>query len=98
MAAAWQNAVDMAYRIHGGLATYTPRDGVSMPVTVVHTVEPAESNFETGARQVATVLRVRVSEVVEPKRGDKVALDDGSCHEVRDAVPINRHEWELVVR
>lgn len=99
MGAAFVAAIDACYRVHGEPATYAPRDAVSISVTVIHDLEPSPSGgLESGALQTDVVLTVRVSEVADPKRGDKVTLEDGSCHEVRDREPVNRLEWRLFVR
>lgn len=99
MADVFANAIDAAYAANGEAATYVPRAGASMAVTVVHGMQTAAPlGFESGATQTDNLLRVRVSEVAEPARGDTLTLADASCVEVRDAERLNRWEWGLVLR
>lgn len=98
IADAFSSAIDAAYAVHGEAATYVPRDGASVAVTVIYGIEPGAGAFDSGTRQTDAVLSVRVSEVADPKQGDTVTLADGTCHTVRSSYAINRWEWGLVVR
>jgi hypothetical protein len=92
-------AIDTVYQSDvGTAATYRTGSGSEAPVRIREDIDPEVVLEATGGglRSASHLVRVRVSEVSDPCRGDRVEPPGEVLH-VQDRDRLNKYEWLLYV-